>query len=217
MVRMVRMRRNRCLRMGTTESLNIASSPAGGVRILSHTHTHISRLRPRPRPRTRPSHYNTIQPKTTTGWLFASGSSWTLRHTGGSRQDTHGTPVPEREGRGWPTTGDLRRTTVRQRHASDKRAFRKTSNRQTCCQRRQVDRHLETYMVVEHARRSHGDRAVKQLTPSRLVNRFEVEASRIIKKIAQRNGTIAPEKINQVSWNETEYIKIRRMSTRTNC
>ena len=35
-----------------------------------------------------------------------------------------------------------------------------------------------------------------------------MEASRIIKKIAQRNGTITPEKINQVSWNETEYIKI---------
>ena len=35
-----------------------------------------------------------------------------------------------------------------------------------------------------------------------------MEASRIIKKIAQRNGTITPEKINQVCWNETEYIKI---------
>ena len=45
-----------------------------------------------------------------------------------------------------------------------------------------VDRHLYTYTVVEHARRSHGDRAVKQLTRSRLVNRFEVEASQIIKK-----------------------------------
>ena len=97
------------------------------VSILNHTQTRFWRLRPRPRTRTRPSHNNTIQPKTTSGWLFASGSSWTLRHTGGCRQDTHGTPVPEREGRGWPTTDDLRRTTVRQRHASDKRAFRKTS------------------------------------------------------------------------------------------
>ena len=33
--------------------------------------------------------------------------------------------VPEREGRGWPTTDDLRRTTVRHRYASDKRALRK--------------------------------------------------------------------------------------------
>ena len=32
-----------------------------------------------------------------TGWLFASGSSWTPGHTGGSRQDTQGTQVPERE------------------------------------------------------------------------------------------------------------------------
>ena len=47
--------------------------------------------------RNRPSHNNTVQPNTTMGWLFASGSSWTLGHT-------HGTPVPEREGRGWPTT-----------------------------------------------------------------------------------------------------------------
>ena len=35
-----------------------------------------------------------------------------------------------------------------------------------------------------------------------------MEASRIIKKIAQRNGTTTPEKIIQVAWNETEYIKI---------
>ena len=37
---------------------------------------------------------------------------------------------------------------------------------------------------------------------------MQIWASRIIKKITQRNGTITPEKINQVSWNETEYIKI---------
>ena len=35
-----------------------------------------------------------------------------------------------------------------------------------------------------------------------------MEASRIIKKIAQRNGTITPGRVNQVSWNETECIKI---------
>ena len=39
------------------------------------------------------------------GWLFASGPSWTLGHTGGSRQDTHGTPVPlRRKVVGGPTT-----------------------------------------------------------------------------------------------------------------
>ena len=157
-----------------------------------------------------------IQTKTTTGWLFASGSSWPLRHTGGSRQDTHGTPVPEREGQ-WlahnrrPQTNDRQTTTCLG---------------QTCFQEKEVqtdvlstktgvDRHLYTYMVAELARRSHGDRAVKQSTRSRLVNRFEVEASRIIKKIVQRNGTITPDKINQVSWHETEHIKIRRISTRT--
>ena len=81
-----------------------------------------------------------------------------------------------------------------------------------------VDRHLYTYVVAELARRSHGGRAVKKSTWSRLVNRLEVEASRIIKKIAQREmENRTPEKINQVSWNETEHIKIRRISTWTNC
>ena len=111
-----------------------------GVSIPSYTQTRFSRFRPRTR--TRPSRYNTIQPKTTTGWPFASGSSWTLRHTGGSRQDTHGTPVPEGEGRGWPTTDDLRRTTVTQRHASDKRAFRKQVQTDVLSPKTGVDRHL---------------------------------------------------------------------------
>ena len=123
--------------------------------------------------------------------------------------------MPEREGRGWPTTDDLKRTTVRHRHASDKRASRKQIQTDVMSTKTGVDRHLKTYMVAEFARQSHGDRTVKQSTRSRLVNRFEVEVSRIIKKIAQRNGTITPEKINQVSWNETEYTKILRISTRT--
>ena len=42
------------------------------------------------------------------------------------------------------------------------------------------------------ARRSHGDRAVRQLIRSRLVNTVEVETSRIIKKILQRNETNLP-------------------------
>ena len=99
-----------------------------------------------------------------------------------SRQDTHCTLVPEREGRGWPTTDDLRRTTVRQRHASDKRAFRKTSTVDVLSSKTGVDRHLYTYIVAELARRSHGDRALKQSTRSRPVNRFEVASSGIIKK-----------------------------------
>ena len=56
------------------------------VTFLSCIQTRFSRLRPRTR--TRPTHY-TIQPNTTTGWLFASGSSWTLGHTGGSRLWVH--------------------------------------------------------------------------------------------------------------------------------
>ena len=59
------------------------------VSILSCIQTRFSRLRPRTR--TRPTHYM-IQPNTTTGWLFASGSSWTLGHTGGSRLWVHRCP-----------------------------------------------------------------------------------------------------------------------------
>ena len=42
-------------------------------------------------------------PTTTTrtkGWRSGDSSPWMSHHTGGSRQDTHGTPVPERGGRG---------------------------------------------------------------------------------------------------------------------
>ena len=77
------------------------------VSILSCTQTRVSRTRTR----TRPSHNLKTPTNTTTGWLFASGSSWTLGHTGGSRQDTHSTSVPEREGRGWLTRDDFRQTT----------------------------------------------------------------------------------------------------------
>ena len=77
------------------------------VSILKCTQTRFSR----PRLRTRPSLFSKTPTSTTTGWLFASGSSWTLRHTGGSRQDTHGTLVPAREGRGWPTRDDFLQTT----------------------------------------------------------------------------------------------------------
>ena len=76
--------------------------------------------------------------------LFASGSSWTLRHTGGSRQDTHGTPVPEREGRGWPTTC----FTTDHRQTDDKRAFSKQALRQTCDTTTGADSHLESDMLV---------------------------------------------------------------------
>ena len=37
---------------------------------------------------------------------------WTLWHTGAPGKDTHGTPVPDREGRGWPDiTSTVRRPT----------------------------------------------------------------------------------------------------------
>ena len=40
-------------------------------------------------------------------------SSRTLWHTGGSRQDTHGAPVPARRGRGWPKTRFTRDSATR--------------------------------------------------------------------------------------------------------
>ena len=46
--------------------------------------------------------------------------TWTLWHTGGSRQDTHGTPVPEREGRGWPDTSSTTRQTTNDNTTKDR-------------------------------------------------------------------------------------------------
>ena len=181
------------------------------VSILSHTRTRLSRLRPRTR--TRPSHYNTIQPNTTRGWLFASGSSWTLRHTGGSRQDTHGTPVPEREGRGWPTTCSTRRPPKndnRRRQAMRQTCFQKTSAviRETQ-QQPGADRRLESGMAAEHSslklpflettdpRRSR--RASWTKTPSTMSKRSPRSSSRS----RRETKPITPEKINR----ETEHIK----------
>ena len=50
-------------------------------------------------------HSSQQQHKTNTthkGWRSVTMSPWTSWHTGGSRQDTHSTPVPERGGCGWP-------------------------------------------------------------------------------------------------------------------
>ena len=41
-----------------------------------------------------------------------------------------------------------------------------------------------------------------------VVNKLEVEKSRTIKKIAQRNETHHPGKITQVTWNTTKHTKI---------
>ena len=49
-------------------------------------------------------------PTTTKGWRSALTPHWASRHIGGFGKDTHGTPMTERRGRGWPTT----RSTVRQ-------------------------------------------------------------------------------------------------------
>ena len=119
--------------------------------VLNCIRTRFCRLRPRPRTRTRPSRHSTTRP--TTGWLFASGSSWTLGHTCGSRQDTHGTPVPAREGRGWPTTCS---TPLHDRRPPDRRQSLVTNvlsaNRRQdkrAVQQPGADSHLESYMVAE--------------------------------------------------------------------
>ena len=88
-----------------------------------------------------------IQPNTTTGWLFASGSSWTLWHTSGSRQDTHGTLVPEKDGRGRPTTCSTRRLPInddRRRQALRQTWFQETSAVKRETQQPGADRHLES-------------------------------------------------------------------------
>ena len=78
------------------------------------------------------------------GWRSATESSWTLWHTErGPLQDTHGTPVPERGGRGWPKTR-YTRDTAREDQGSQHRA-------------------LITDMVAEHARVHH--RSQKRTQP----------------------------------------------------
>ena len=107
------------------------------VRILSHTQTRFSRLRPRPQPRTRPLHYNTIQPKTTTGGSLPRG-----------HPELWGTPVVQaghprytgaRKGRPW-----VAHILLHDRRPPDRRqvlrqtCFQQNKYRQTCCQRREV-------------------------------------------------------------------------------
>ena len=38
----------------------------------------------------------------------------------GPGKDTHGTPVPDREGRGWPTTSSTKMTTDKRQQDTDK-------------------------------------------------------------------------------------------------
>ena len=57
----------------------------------THPSTHVQRERTE-RKTSRLQSTTTTTPRRVGS--FASGSSWTLGHTGGSRQDTHGTPVP---------------------------------------------------------------------------------------------------------------------------
>ena len=51
------------------------------------------------------------------GWHFATGLCGTLV---GPSKDTHGTPVPEREGLGWPDTSFTKTTTDKRQHDTDK-------------------------------------------------------------------------------------------------
>ena len=103
--------------MNTTESLNSASSRA--VQVFSVAHKRVSHNHDHAHAHEHDHHSTSrLQPNTTPGWLYASGSCWTLSHTGGSRQDTHGTPLPEREGRGVAHT---RRVSNRRPNDTDKR------------------------------------------------------------------------------------------------
>ena len=136
-----------------TDNFVKASSVEQGVSILSYTHKRVSHDFDHDHEHEHEHHTTTrFNPNTISGWLFASGSSWTLRHTGGSRQDTHGTPVPEREGLWWPTTCSTRRPPTndnRRRQALRQMCFQETSagKRETqqpgSCKRREKSRNAE--------------------------------------------------------------------------
>ena len=74
-------------------------------------------------------------------------SSCTLGHTGGSRQDTHGTHVPEKEGRGWPDVTSTKTTNDNRRQDTDKRQDKRACNDQVL---RNVNSHtvvLDSYTI----------------------------------------------------------------------
>ena len=102
-------------------------------------------------------------------------------YRGCPHKDTRGTPVPK-QARPWVARRNLheddqRRTTTRHRQAS----------RETCFQSQDTDTHLGTYMVAEPVRETGDLRRVEHV-----VNRIEVETSRFLKEIVQRNGTNQP-------------------------
>ena len=110
-------------------------------------------------------------------------------------------PVPEREGRGWPTTvprEDPPTNDNRRRQALGQTCFQETSAVKRDAQQPGADRHLESCIEAEHSSLKllvleTGDprgsrRASYTKTPSTNVE----EESRIIKQIAQRNETPSP-------------------------
>ena len=60
------------------------------------------------------------------GWRFATESPWTLWHPVGPGKDTHGTPVPDTEGRGWRKTSSTRRLPTNDKTDLESNVFSQT-------------------------------------------------------------------------------------------
>ena len=82
---------------------------------------------------------STLQPTQKKGWRFATESSWTLWHTGGTRQGHPYTSVSTEEGRGWPDV----KSTVRPTTNDNKT---KTSLESNVLSQPGAVRQLESYM-----------------------------------------------------------------------
>ena len=159
--------------MSTTESFRQRRQSSRGASILSCTtmviHDHEHELDD-------PSHVNTNQLNTRMCWLFATGSSWTLWHTGGSGQDTPGTQVPGREGRGWPDKSLKRLDQRHRRHQSYSATLFEPWN---------------TNMVAEQRNDRMANTTLSDYN-------FQNEISHVVYTIEVEKPPITQEKINQV-------------------
>ena len=126
------------------ENLEKASSVEQGVSVLSYTHKRVSHDFDHDHEHKHDHHTSTrFNPTRHRVGSFASGTSWTLRHTGESRQDTHDTPVPEREGLGpqlvprLPTNDNRRRQNLRQMCFQETCAGKRETEQPGSCEERE--------------------------------------------------------------------------------
>ena len=134
--------------------------------------------------------------------ILDSGAHWCV-------QAGHPRCTGARKGKPWVAHNRRPRTTdVRQRQA-----LRQTCFQETSADRRAVNEE-RCWQTLVNLRGSGACATITRRSRSETIDMISTcqqsQSGGVpdIKKIAQRNGTITLDKINQVSWNGTEYIKI---------